>query len=1134
MGAEMRLTDNVSQTFSAMTNSTNEFRSSIEPTERAVSSMTTAVSSGTQDIQNFADTLTETATATDSVVASTQQATQGTNKWKAAIQQFNRGTETLKNLPHTLKQVASQRLDGLQNSFISTRLQAGLLVGGVKALAREKVTSLVNNFKEFKNTVTESKGGLSGFATGLKNISKISIANTFNAVKNLTNKTKEFAATKLSGITNKFKEFKTRATGGETGVKGLWNATKNFANTSLTGIHNSIKKVGDLAVTAGKRVTQHLGGAFKSIGKGLGNLSVGMVKGFGVAVAGLGTAAIAASAGIFKLTNMASDLDETLNKVDVAFGESSQAVKKWSENSIKDMGLSKQTALDMTALFGDMGTSMGIPQKQAANMSMSLTQLGADLASFKNIDIAQATTALNGVFTGETESLKMLGIVMTQTNLDAFALAKGFGKTTKEMTEAEKVNLRYAYVMEKTKNAQGDFVRTGGGFANQWRVFKETIKEIGTNMGTIFIPSLTKGLQTLNKFGAEINNVFKDGWQDGDDKKLADIFTRMVDKGVTALSSGLPKIVNTIVPIVNTLAGAFLKALPNVVPVLMNGATTIFRSIIDLIKQNKEPLINLAVNVVTNLVSFLLEAIPELVLVGADMIVGFVQGIAKQLPTIVPQAVKAIETLINGLMANLDAIIIAGIDILNGLIDGLIQNLPLLLNAAMKLILSVVTGLLNNIQLIINCALNLVQALVTGLIQNIPMLLQGALQLIMGIVNGLVSNINLIIDGALALVNALILGIVQNLPAIIQAAVQVVIALAIGLIQAIPQLIAAVPRLVSGIIDTILSTNWLEVGWEIVKGIGKGLWDGVKSIFGGGGKEGGEAAANGAASGLTSNIGTISTASQTAANSITTGLQPDFTAINGYGVTATTGLATGLTDGATGLNTAAMQLGTDASTNIATGLTSGTDTVNMAATQLGTNTVTGLSTGITDSIGLATDAANNTATVVTDTFKGIDLYDCGTNAMQGFINGINAMRSSVMSAANSIANSVKSTINSALDIHSPSRVMEESGEFTGEGLVLGITKMIDKVKSAAQGLSDSTVEPFATRTTNVQAISPTGLTQVPAGKREGLKIAIENIILQDVGDKDPKALVAEILQLLYDALSGADEVLSAGEMGALL
>lgn len=944
------------------------------------------------------------------------------------------------------------------------------------------VSSSTQEIQEFADTLTDTANAADNLETPIRQSSR-SISGFIGGMRNLTSGVKEFARTKITNTINGFREFKTRVTGGETGIKGLWNATKHFAKTSLTGMHNGIKKVGELAVVAGKQITKHLGGALKTV-------STGTLKGFGMATAALGAGAAAASAGIFKFTTMASDLDETLNKVDVAFGSSASTVKDWSSNSIKSMGLSKQTALDMTALFGDMGTSMGIPQKEAANMSMSLTQLGADLASFKNIGIDQATTALNGVFTGETESLKTLGIVMTQTNLDAFAMANGFGKTTKEMTEAEKVSLRYAYVMDKTKNAQGDFVRTGGGFANQLRQFKETMKDIGTNMGTIFIPSLTKGLQTLNKFGNEINDIFKDGWQDGDATKLADIFNRMIDTGVAALNRGLPKIVDTVVPIINTLVSGILKSLPGVVPVLLNGAMTLFNSLVGMIQQNKEPLITLAVDIVTSLANFLLDAVPQIILVGADLLIGFAEGLASQLPKIIT----------------------VGVQSLVGLIQGIVSRLPMLIQTGLQLIRSLQESVWSALPQIIQAGVQILISLVQGIVQSIPMIIQSA-------INAAVSFIQTIIS---------------NLPLVVQAAVQIIVALVGGLLQAIPQLVAAVPQLVGAIIETIFSTNWLQVGWDIVKGIGKGLLDGIKGIFGGGGKDGGAAAATGVAEGLTANMGTINTASQTAANSITTGLQPDFTAINGYGMTATTGLATGLTQGAVGLNTTAMQLGTDATTNIATGLSTGTATVNTAAMQLGTDTVTGLSTGITDSIGLATEAATSTATVVTNEFKDIDLYDCGTNAMQGLIDGINAMKSSVMEVANSIANSVKTTINSALDIHSPSRVMEETGEYTGEGLVIGITKMIDKVKAAAQGLSNSTVEPFTAQSTNVQAISPSGVTQAPVSKREGLKIQIENIILQDVGDKDPKALVAEILQLLYDALSGADEVLSTGELGALL
>ena len=227
------------------------------------------------------------------------------------------------------------------------------------------------------------------------------------------------------------------------------------------------------------------------------------VKGFGEKLQGIGkklttyvTAPILA-AGTASV-KFASDTEESANKVEVAFGDQAAAVMKWSESALKSYGMAKGSALDYAATFGDMGTSMGLTQKAAADMATSLTGLAGDLSSFKNIDLDRAMTALNGVFTGETESLKGLGIVMTQTNLEAFALAQGIQKPIKEMTEAEKVQLRYAYVMEATKNAQGDFARTSDGAANSMRTTKETIKEVSASIGEVLLPIVAKILGHIN------------------------------------------------------------------------------------------------------------------------------------------------------------------------------------------------------------------------------------------------------------------------------------------------------------------------------------------------------------------------------------------------------------------------------------------------------------------------------------------------------------------------------------------------------------------------------------------------------------------------------------------------------------
>jgi hypothetical protein len=195
---------------------------------------------------------------------------------------------------------------------------------------------------------------------------------------------------------------------------------------------------------------------------------------------------------------MASDFNESMNKVDVAFASSSQAVKDFAKTSLTSFGIAEGTALDMAALFGDMATSMGLGVGEASKLSTSLVGLAGDLSSFKNINIKEATTALNGIFTGETESLKRLGVIMTETNLKTYALSQGMTKQYDTMSQAEKVMLRYNYVMANTKNAQGDFARTNEGAANQMRMFGEGVKQLSAQFGQVMLPAVTSIVSSLN------------------------------------------------------------------------------------------------------------------------------------------------------------------------------------------------------------------------------------------------------------------------------------------------------------------------------------------------------------------------------------------------------------------------------------------------------------------------------------------------------------------------------------------------------------------------------------------------------------------------------------------------------------
>lgn len=206
---------------------------------------------------------------------------------------------------------------------------------------------------------------------------------------------------------------------------------------------------------------------------------------------------IAAATASFKL---ASDLNESMNKVDVAFGNSAKQIADWSDGTNKKFGIAKGTALDTAAAYGDMSTSMGLSAKDAAGISETLVGRAGDLASYKNKTLEEVNTGLTGIFTGETESLKQLGVVMTEANLQNFALSKGIKKSYKDMSESEKLMLRYKFVLSRTSNSQGDFERTGGGAAGQMRNFGENLKELGENLGQNLIPIITPMIAKLNEW----------------------------------------------------------------------------------------------------------------------------------------------------------------------------------------------------------------------------------------------------------------------------------------------------------------------------------------------------------------------------------------------------------------------------------------------------------------------------------------------------------------------------------------------------------------------------------------------------------------------------------------------------------
>lgn len=223
----------------------------------------------------------------------------------------------------------------------------------------------------------------------------------------------------------------------------------------------------------------------------------GMVKKIGFVVAGAFGVKTLMDFGK-EATQLGSDLSEVQNVVDVTFTSMSDKVNEFAQNAMHTAGLSETMAKQFVGTFGAMSKSFGFSEGAAYEMSTALAQLSGDVASFYNISQDLAYVKLKSVFTGETETLKELGIVMTQNALDAYAMANGYGKTTSAMTEQEKVALRYQFVLEQLSGASGDFMRTSDGWANRIRVMQLQISSLKATIGQGLINIFNPILRMIN------------------------------------------------------------------------------------------------------------------------------------------------------------------------------------------------------------------------------------------------------------------------------------------------------------------------------------------------------------------------------------------------------------------------------------------------------------------------------------------------------------------------------------------------------------------------------------------------------------------------------------------------------------
>jgi len=290
------------------------------------------------------------------------------------------------------------------------------------------------------------------------------------------------------------------------------NGVLSSLNSHISGIGYKFKNMGSNIRRESSAIDRSVGGLSDSF------------KRLGVAVASaFAVRNVTSFAGA--MTELGSDLEEVQNVVDVTFTTMADKIDEFAKNAAKSAGLSETMAKRYAGTFGAMSKSFGFAEDAAYKMSTALTQLSGDVASFYNISQDEAYIKLKSVFTGETETLKDLGVVMTENALNSYAMAKGIGKTVSKMTEQEKVALRYQFVLEKLSGASGDFARTSNSWANQTRILKLQIESLKATIGqgliNVFAPLLKMLNSLLEKLRAAAN-AFKSFTESFSGKKVSD------------------------------------------------------------------------------------------------------------------------------------------------------------------------------------------------------------------------------------------------------------------------------------------------------------------------------------------------------------------------------------------------------------------------------------------------------------------------------------------------------------------------------------------------------------------------------------------------------------------------------------
>lgn len=675
-----------------------------------------------------------------------------------------------------------------------------------------------------------------------------------------------------------------------------------------------------------------------------------------------------------------------------------------------------QTASKANTSVAQLGEAILTVGATGANLAGGTTELNTALGILADNGLkgAEGGTHLRNVILSlqnptdkAAEALSNMGISVYDAQGNMRGLNDIFGDLNTamaSMTQAEKDNI-ISTIFNKT-----DLTSANALLANctdRWDELSVAIENSAgacEDMYAIQLDNLDGDIKILQSGLSDLGiSIYQD--LNGSLRSMTQLATSMVEELSAAYSEGgLEGMVGAIGGCLSQTVDVIAGYVPQVVSMGVNLISSFVQGIAD----NAGALADVGAQALTVFIDGLFSLVPQVLLAGIDIVVQLTASITDQLPALINNGTLAIVNFVNGITQRLPLIISTALTLVQTLVSGIGANAPMLISAAVQLIGNLVIGLVSMLPQLLQMGIQLILSLVQGILSNLPLILQMGVQIIVSLVNGLVSMLPMIIQGGIQLIVSLLQGIVQNLPAILQAAVQIVMVLIAGLISAIPQLVAAIPQLIAAIIDTIFSTDWIQVGADMIAGIAdgfisgftslvdsvKGLWsDFTGWLFSDGSEDSATASGETVASSYANGIASNSDAASAATTSMIASSfsMVDYTAATTAGTAGAEAYMTGLTDGLTDYTFNMSELAID------------TTEITTSFTAAGTAGGEALSAGIAES-------SSTVAAAATDLAGGINMeLDVGWNTAQNSAeSALSRLVSTVQAKAQEAAQAVKS------------------------------------------------------------------------------------------------------------------------------